>query len=149
MTTNNSSSQDYTNLDDQPTTNVSHNQNSSSQDYTNPDNQPTTNVSHNQQQFVSGLRQPWRSTNHKRQSQPTTGLHQPWRSTNHRRQSQPTAVLLRTTPTQTIKQLRTTYTLAFSNRFYTNESDVSTESYKNIHLTKTFYNVYRLSRKGK
>ena len=157
VTANNRPSQDYTNQDDQPTTNVSHNQkrsfsglhqpgrstnykrqsqptkvllrttptqtinqpqtsvstnNSPSQDYTNPDDQPTTNVSHNQQRSSSGLHQPGRSTNHKRQSQPTTvllttptqtinqpqiltqlghnqqqtfsGLHQPRRSTNHK-----------------------------------------------------------------
>ena len=50
--------------------------NSPSQDhYTNPDDHPTTNVSHNQQQSFSGsLHKPGRSTNHKRQSQSTTVL---------------------------------------------------------------------------
>ena len=48
--------------------------NNPSQDYSNPDDQPTTNVSHNQQQSFSVLHQPRQSTNHKRQTQPTTVL---------------------------------------------------------------------------
>ena len=128
---------------------------SPSQDHTNPDDQPTTNVSLNQPQSLSGPHQPGRSTNHKRQSQPTTvplrttptrttnqpqtsvstnhspsqdhtnpddqpttnvslnqpqslsGLCQPGRSTNHKRQSQPTTVPLRTMPTWTINQPQT------------------------------------------
>ena len=74
----------------QPQTSVSTNH-SPSQDHTvvgNPDDQPTTNVSLNQPQSLSGLCQPGRSTNHKRQSQPTT-------------------VPLRTTPTRTINQPQT------------------------------------------
>ena len=98
--------------------------NSPSQDYTNRDDQPTTNVSHNQQQSFSGLHQPVQSTNHKRQPQPTTVLlrttptlmiNQPKTSvtannspsqnySNHKRQSQPTTVLLSITPAQAINQ---------------------------------------------
>ena len=73
VTTNNSPSQDYTNPDDQPTTNVDL-----------PGSQPTkvllkttptrtinqpqtlTHLGHNQQQSFSGLHQPGRSTNYKR-----------------------------------------------------------------------------------
>ena len=73
----------------QPQTSVT--TNNSPQDYPNPDDQPTTNVSYNQQQSFSGLPQPGRSTNHKRQLQPTT-------------------VLLRTTPTRTINQPQTSVT---------------------------------------
>ena len=82
--------------------------NSPSQDYTNPDNQPNTNVSNNQQQSFSGLHQPRRSTNYKRQSQPTT-------------------VLLRTTPTQTINQPQTSVTTNNSpSQDYTNPDDQPT-----------------------
>ena len=104
--------------------------NNPSQDYSNPDDQPTTNVSHNQQQSFSVLHQPRQSTNHKRQTQPTTVLlrttpttnvshnqqqsfsvlHQPRQSTNHKRQTQPTTVLLRTSPTLTINQPKTSAT---------------------------------------
>ena len=112
--TNNSPSQDCTNPDDRPTTNVSHNQQqySPSQDYTNSDDRPTTNVSHNQQQYspsqdyTSPDDRPTTNVSHNQQ-QSFSGLHQPGRSTNHKRQSQPTIVLLRTTPTRTIDQPQT------------------------------------------
>ena len=132
--------------------------NSPSQDYTNPDDQPTTNVSNNQQQSFSGPHKPGRSTNNKRQSRPTvvllrttqirtinqlqtsvttnnspsqdytnpddqpttnvshnqqqsfSGPHKPGRSTNNKRQSRPTVVLLRTTQIRTINQLQTSVT---------------------------------------
>ena len=97
-TTNNSPSQDYTSLDDQPTANID-----------SPGSQPTTvlvrtthpnrtikqqqtsiHMGHNQQKSFSGLHQPGRSTNqtsthmsHKQQ-QPFTGLHQPGRLTNYK-----------------------------------------------------------------
>ena len=124
VTANNSPSQDYTNPDDQPTTNID-----------SPWSQPTTvllrttptrminqlqtltHLGHNQQQSFSGLHQPRRSTNYKHwltlvatnnspsqdhtnpDDQPTTNIDSPW--------SQPTTVLLRTTLTQTINQLQT------------------------------------------
>ena len=53
-----------TRMINQPQTSVSTN-NIPSQDYTNPDDQPTTNVSRNQQQSFSGLHKPGRPTNHK------------------------------------------------------------------------------------
>ena len=82
--------------------------NSPSQDHTNPDDQPITNVSLNQQQSFSGLHQPGRSTNHKRQSQPTT-------------------VLLRTTPTRTINQPQTSVSTNNSpSQDYTNPDDQPT-----------------------
>ena len=81
---------------------------SPSQDYTNPDDQPTTNFIYNQQQSFSGLYQPGRSTNHKRQSQSTT-------------------VLLRTTPTQTINQPQTSVTTNNSpSQDYTSPDDQPT-----------------------
>ena len=122
--------------------------NSPSRDYTNTDDQPTTNVSHNQQQS-SGLHQHGRLTNHKRQLQPTTvprttptrtinqpqtsvttnnspsqGLHQHGRSTNHKCQSQPTTVVLGTTSTGMINQPQTSFTTNNSpSRDYTNTDD--------------------------
>ena len=84
---NNSPSQDYDNLDDQPTTNID-----SGYDF----HTGCRNVSLYLQQSFSGLRQPGRSTNHK---------HWLWIWLPHRlskRQSQPTTVLLRTTTTWTI-----------------------------------------------
>ena len=160
----------------QPQTSATTN-NSPSQDYTNPDDQPTTNVRHNQQQSFSGLHQPGRSTNHKRQTQPTTVLlrttptlminqpqtsattnnspsqdytnpddqpttnvshnqqqsfsvlHQPRQSTNHKRQTQPTTVLLRTTPTLTINQPQTSATANNSpSKDFTNPDDQPTKN---------------------
>ena len=113
--------QDYTNPDDQPSTNID-----------SPGSQPTTvllrttpnwttnqpqtltHLGHNQQQSFSGLHQPGRSTNHKHwltwvttnnspsqdytnpDDQPTTSIDSPG--------SQPTTVLLRTTPTRRINE---------------------------------------------
>ena len=97
-----------TNPGDQPTTAINQTSNSPSQDYSNPDDQPTTNVSHNQQQSFSGLHQPARSTNHKRQSQPTT-------------------VLLRTTQTRTINQQQKSVTTNSSpSQDHTNPDDQPT-----------------------
>ena len=113
----------------QPQTSVTTN-NSPSQDYTNPDDQPTTNVSHNQQQSFSGLHQPGRSTNHKLQSQSTTVFLRtiPTRTINQpQRQSQSTTVHLRTTPARTINQPQTSVTT--NNRpsqDYTNPDDQPT-----------------------
>ena len=56
VTTNNSPSQDYTNPDDQPTTNID-----SDDDF----HTGCRNVSHNQQQPFSGVHKPVRSTNYK------------------------------------------------------------------------------------
>ena len=92
-------------MTNQPQTSVT--TNNSPQDYTNPDDQPTTNVSHNQQQLFSGLHQPGRPTNHKRQSQPTT-------------------VLLRTTPTRMTNQPQTSVTTNNSPQDYTNPDDQPT-----------------------
>ena len=124
VTTNNSPSQDYTNPDDQPTTNAD-----------SPVSQlttvlfrttPTRTISqlqtsillgHNQQQPFSGLHQHRRSANYKywltcvitsnsssqdytnTDDQPTTNIDSPW--------SKPTMVLLRTTSTGMISQLQT------------------------------------------
>ena len=124
QSTNNSPSQDYTNPDDQPTTNID-----------SPGSQPRTvllrttptrtinqlqtltHLGHNQQQSFSGLHKPGRSTNYKRwltwvttnkspsqdytnpDDQPTTNIDSPG--------SQPRTVLLSTTPTRTINQLQT------------------------------------------
>ena len=70
--TNNSPSQNYTNPDDQPTTNIdsSESQQTTVLLRTTPTwtiNQPQTltDLGHNQQQSISGLHQPGRSTNHK------------------------------------------------------------------------------------
>ena len=98
VTTNNSPSQDYTNPDDQPNTNIDSpwltTNNSPSQDYTNPDDQPNTNID-----------SPWLTTNNSPSQdytnpddQPTTNIDSPG--------SQPTTVL-RTTPTWTINQPQT------------------------------------------
>ena len=103
---------------------------SPSQDYTNPDDQRTTNFSHNQQQSFSGLYQPGRSTNHNvshNQQQSISGLHQPGRSTNHKRQSQPITGLLRTTPTRMTNQPQTSVTTNNSpSKDYTNPDDQPT-----------------------
>ena len=124
VTTINSPSQDYTNLDDQPTTNID-----------SPGSQPTTvllrttptrtinqsqtltHLGHNKQQSFSGLHQPGRSTNYRHwltwvktnnspsedytntDDQRTTDIDSPG--------SQPSSILLRTTPTRTINQPQT------------------------------------------
>ena len=61
-----------TRMINQPQTSVT--TNNSPRDCFNPDDQPTTNLGHNQQQSFSGLHQHRRLTNHKRQSQLTTVL---------------------------------------------------------------------------
>ena len=96
--------------------------NSSSQDYNNPDDQPTTNIDSPPTTVFSALHQPGRSTNYKHwftcvttnnspsqdytnpDDQPTTNIDSAG--------SHPTTVLLRTTPTRTINQLQTLTHLA-------------------------------------
>ena len=89
----------------QPQTSVT--TNNSPRDYTNTDDQPTTNLSYNQKQ--------------------PSGLHQPGRSTNHKRQSQPTTVL-GTTPTRMINQPQTSVTTKNSPRDYINPDDPLTQT---------------------
>ena len=131
VTTNNSPSQDYTNLDNQSTTNLD-----------SPGLQPTTvllrttpawtinqpqtltHLGYNQQQSFSGLHQPGQSINHKPwltwvttnnspsqdytslDNQSTTNLDSPG--------LQPTTVLLRTTPAWTINQPQTLTHLGYN-----------------------------------
>ena len=130
MTSNNSTSQDYTNPDDQPTTNID------SPGYqtttvllrTSPTrtiNQPQTltHLGIKQQQYFPGLHQPGRSTNPlvstnnstsqdytNPDDQPTTNTDSPG--------SQPTTVLLRTTPTRTINQPQTLTHLGLNQQQY-------------------------------
>ena len=123
VTTQNSPSQDYTNPDDQPTTNID---SLGSQPKTVLRTAPArtinqlqtlTHLGHNPKQSFSGLHQPGRSTNYKHgltwvttqnspsqdytnpDDQPATNIDSPG--------SQPKTVLLRTTPTRTINQLQT------------------------------------------
>ena len=146
ITTNNraSRSRDYTNPDDQPTTNIDslESQPTTGLLMTTPTRkinqlQTLTHLDHNQQQVFSWLHQPGRSTNYNHwltwvttnnrsshdythpDDQPTINIDSPG--------SQPTAGVLMTTPTRTINQLQTSVTTNNrSSHDYTHPDDQTT-----------------------
>ena len=124
VTTNNRTSQDYTNPDDQPTANTDSPglQQTTVLLRTTPTRtinqlQTLTHLGHNQPQFFSGLHQPgwstnykhwltWVTTNNSPSQDHTNPVDEPTTNTQSLG-SQATTFLLRTTPTRTINQLQT------------------------------------------